>query len=235
MWFRVELNADGSVVSCEHVESSGTENGGSVLYVEAQSPEEALRLAAAAYDVRMGKKRKQRALRILSGRCSACGKTNEDPFLLCAECRAKGRRNKSKAHAPGRQRPRTPTEKAERELEHQKKLAAKRSVLDALRMERARKSTLLEVLKAFDDQTPGQFRAWLGAELRHLGHEVNGTPNPELVTQRELCRRLSISRATIWRLSEEGLPVVKVGGASRYKPHDVIAWLESRQEVAAAE
>lgn len=52
----------------------------------------------------------------------------------------------------------------------------------------------------------------------------------ELVPAPELARRLSVSRRTITRLQDRGMPVVRVSTRCvRYDPAAVRAWLASQQ------
>ena len=54
-------------------------------------------------------------------------------------------------------------------------------------------------------------------------------PAPVLVDRRELARQLACSDRTIARLESEGLPVVRVGDAPRYRVQAVVAWLEAKR------
>ena len=48
-----------------------------------------------------------------------------------------------------------------------------------------------------------------------------------LLTRDEACRRLRISRATLWRLGERGaLPVVRVGARVLYREQDLELFIE---------
>lgn len=51
---------------------------------------------------------------------------------------------------------------------------------------------------------------------------------PLLVSGGELARLLGISRTSVHRLRLEGCPTVKLGDTYRYRPADVLAWLETR-------
>jgi DNA-binding transcriptional regulator YiaG len=59
---------------------------------------------------------------------------------------------------------------------------------------------------------------------------------PRLLTQAELARYLGVKPGTLsaWRYRQQGPPAVKVGHLIRYRPRDVIAWLEERQKVGAS-
>lgn len=50
---------------------------------------------------------------------------------------------------------------------------------------------------------------------------------PTLITVEELGHRLSLSRATIYRLVDQGLPAVKVGSAVRFRPDEVDQWMKA--------
>ncbi|MGE5508948.1 MAG: helix-turn-helix transcriptional regulator [Chitinophagales bacterium] len=56
----------------------------------------------------------------------------------------------------------------------------------------------------------------------------------ELVTLEELRQRLKVSRATVFRLKEKGMPSVKVGGALRFDPKAVDEWIRLQGEVVKA-
>lgn len=62
---------------------------------------------------------------------------------------------------------------------------------------------------------------------------MSGTIHDEYIDDRELARRLGLSRGTLqqWRSlrREDGPPFVRVGHAIRYRWPDVVAWLESRR------
>jgi hypothetical protein len=57
------------------------------------------------------------------------------------------------------------------------------------------------------------------------GQDADG---PLLLTCNRLCKRLGLSRATIFRLRGQGLPCFKVGDEYRYELEPVVAWLRAR-------
>jgi predicted DNA-binding transcriptional regulator AlpA len=62
------------------------------------------------------------------------------------------------------------------------------------------------------------------------GGEANGLPEP-LLTTTQVCERLQISRATLWRWR---LPCIRKGGVRRYRWPDVLEALESTKGRAPA-
>jgi excisionase family DNA binding protein len=58
-----------------------------------------------------------------------------------------------------------------------------------------------------------------------------------LLGVRELASYLGVSDSTVyaWRHNRMGPPSIKVGGAIRYRPEDVEAWLESRTAAPLSE
>jgi predicted DNA-binding transcriptional regulator AlpA len=51
-----------------------------------------------------------------------------------------------------------------------------------------------------------------------------------LLNEYEVAETFSVSVATVrrWRLLRQGPKYLKLGAAVRYKPEDILAWLESR-------
>ena len=45
------------------------------------------------------------------------------------------------------------------------------------------------------------------------------------ITMKELCEKLKISRATVDRWRQEGLPFVKIGNGVRFIENDVMEWI----------
>ncbi|MBT6396366.1 MAG: helix-turn-helix domain-containing protein [Nitrospinaceae bacterium] len=58
------------------------------------------------------------------------------------------------------------------------------------------------------------------------------TTSEQYLSTKELMALLGISRSTIHRLMEVGLPCLKVGGQNRFPKEEVIEWLKEREEVA---
>lgn len=54
--------------------------------------------------------------------------------------------------------------------------------------------------------------------------------NDEILTIDELAEYLKVSRVTINRLRDRGLPWFKVGKNVRFKKNEVLKWLDEQQE-----
>ena len=52
----------------------------------------------------------------------------------------------------------------------------------------------------------------------------------QYLSTKELMALLGISRSTIYRLLEAGLPCLKVGGQNRFHKEEVIEWLKEQDE-----
>ena len=52
---------------------------------------------------------------------------------------------------------------------------------------------------------------------------------PDLVSGPEMARRIGVSRTTLHRLRLDGCPAIRVSDTYRYRPEDVLAWLETRR------
>ena len=59
------------------------------------------------------------------------------------------------------------------------------------------------------------------------------TTSEQYISTKELMAFLGISRSTIYRLLDEGLPRLKVGGQNRFPKEEVIEWLKEREEVVS--
>ena len=57
----------------------------------------------------------------------------------------------------------------------------------------------------------------------------------DYLTVTQLCAKLHLSRATIYRLLAKGLPSVKVGGSRRFSWSMFEAWLQGREGATEAE
>ena len=55
----------------------------------------------------------------------------------------------------------------------------------------------------------------------------------QYLSTKELMALLRVSRSTISRLLEEGLPCLKVGHQNRFPKEEVIEWLKERDEVVS--
>lgn len=52
----------------------------------------------------------------------------------------------------------------------------------------------------------------------------------QLVKVDELCETLQVSRATLYRLIDKGLPVVKLGRSTRFDMKEVQAWIKKQNK-----
>lgn len=50
------------------------------------------------------------------------------------------------------------------------------------------------------------------------------------ITSKEICKKLGASRSTIYKLRQQGMPVIKIGGFIRYPEEEVDKWLLSRSK-----
>jgi len=49
---------------------------------------------------------------------------------------------------------------------------------------------------------------------------------------KEMLKELGVSRATLYRLIDKGLPVVKIGGSTRFDVEAVQQWIEDQNKGA---
>jgi excisionase family DNA binding protein len=49
----------------------------------------------------------------------------------------------------------------------------------------------------------------------------------KLMTPKETCELLRVSKTTLTKLTKNGLPVIKLGGAHRYDPDQLVDYLRS--------
>jgi excisionase family DNA binding protein len=52
----------------------------------------------------------------------------------------------------------------------------------------------------------------------------------KLLTEKELCQWLQISRPTAWRWRKEGMPFIKANKSIRFNKADVLKWLKSQRK-----
>lgn len=78
MWFKVILNKDLSIASCEQVDNAYTEQGKHIVYCEADSREAALKYAKILADSRIRARERRHAAK-LADRCGSCGYERTDP------------------------------------------------------------------------------------------------------------------------------------------------------------
>jgi predicted DNA-binding transcriptional regulator AlpA len=59
---------------------------------------------------------------------------------------------------------------------------------------------------------------------------TNPSQTQALLTECEVAKITGMSLASVrrWRLLKQGPKYLKIGAAVRYKPEDILAWLESR-------
>ncbi len=50
----------------------------------------------------------------------------------------------------------------------------------------------------------------------------------EYLTEAELCKKLQLSRSSMWSLRRRGLPFWRIGSAVRYRPEEVSEWIECK-------
>ncbi len=66
--------------------------------------------------------------------------------------------------------------------------------------------------------------------MREMNSIQNSTPEPLLLTYRDICALLHIGKSAFFRLRQEGrFPVrpIRLHGAVRYKREDVIQWISA--------
>lgn len=77
--------------------------------------------------------------------------------------------------------------------------------------------------------SPDELRALLRGEVDAALAARSAVPSAvPLVDKRELARTLSVSPATITRMTAEGMPHVYAGASPRYDLAEVRAWLDER-------
>ncbi len=90
MWFRIEMNKDGSVLKAEHVEAKLTGGGRFVVYVDAETKESAIASAVSRYQRYLEKQRTDKKARVdarkNSGRCVDCGRPGVLGRVRCQRC-----------------------------------------------------------------------------------------------------------------------------------------------------
>lgn len=174
MWFRVELHKDGSVASCAQVASS-FENGRTVRYVEADSPDAAIELVRRwrkSLDLQKLRVQKYKGEARQAGICVSCMHAQAVPGRVCCEsCAARQRENTRTRKNGSREiaRRNSPEEslrlyeeRMARGLEKQKRRGANTYAYAQMV---TRRDVLKEVLSRFDSCNAVVFRAWLDAEL----------------------------------------------------------------------
>lgn len=86
--------------------------------------------------------------------------------------------------------------------------------------------------KATDEAAGGEV---FSSQAPRQGEEATNQKE-HLITPRQLCERLQISRVTGWKLvAERGLRCIKIGRSVRIRESDLEAWLERNTREGGAE
>lgn len=175
MWFRIELDKTGAVLSCEQVESSAS-NGKHVRYVEADDKTKALVLVAAWYKQSEYARSRRIAIRTSRerhGLCVQCG----DPLTdgRCETCREK-RRAQAQRYVSGEFKPRPfapATNDDERAAAIERKIARDNTKKKRNGDSRRRVlEKLFEVKRVHARSTRAEFEKWLASQLELYGASV---------------------------------------------------------------
>jgi hypothetical protein len=81
------------------------------------------------------------------------------------------------------------------------------------------------VLLPLSDDVLDQLAERLAERLPRREPDSEG---PLLLTSSKLCRKLGVSRASVYRWRGEGMPAVKCGDEHRYILAEVLGWLRGR-------
>ena len=81
--------------------------------------------------------------------------------------------------------------------------------------------------KLLDKAIKGLIENQLKETLKKLERTIPPSGKIELITQDELIRRLSISKATLWRHRKKGMPHERVGKKVYYNFNDVLKYWEN--------
>jgi hypothetical protein len=179
MWYRIELNKDGSVASCMEVEACISE-GRNVRYVEADSRGAALKLVAAwwrrkAKDTEYYRKRAEAAR--LAGACSRCRiRPRAGGAKTCAACADQNKKLRDAYHTGARVKSRrkdmTDDERAaaaqRRLVSMRNHMAGERALCGGGNPKKVRRVALEQVLAKFDELSPAAFRSWVQDEIAKL-------------------------------------------------------------------
>lgn len=166
MWWRIELDKSGAILSCAHVEMSGTSRG-RIRFVEADSDAEACSRSVDGYRRSLLYHREKgatlRAAQTARGLCciSYCKNEPEHGKKRCKEHAAIGNAN-SRRWRSGEARANHPSE----DLAAEARAADRRRVTRKARDEKGGEAGLRVVLLSkFDTLGPVAFRAWLVAGI----------------------------------------------------------------------
>jgi len=156
MWFRVELNKDGSVAKCDAVEANESSRGGRVYFIEADSKEHALELGLKRYRAYLESQRQgmreRRARLKKAGLCRDCSgaldpEAKSQRSIRCSACAKRAYNLRHKIEEPGKQGVVRPERLATR-LPEDYRLAV-----------------LLEIRGRIDSLGAGKFYKWLNREI----------------------------------------------------------------------
>jgi hypothetical protein len=112
MFWRVELDKEGSIKSCDYVPEQGR-NGGKVIYVEAETKALACAAAKSWYAGRQRRSREGLERARAKGKCGSCKSRNARPGKAscqqCCDAAADQKKRKRQAVRAGTWQPRAPT------------------------------------------------------------------------------------------------------------------------------
>jgi|SRR6188508_316119 len=165
MFWKVEIDKEGSILSCETVASIG-KNGSRVIYVEAETKVDACTNAKAWHEHKKAYMRtftkERRDKRIRDGMCTGCGKNRaREGRRTCTTC-ANSQSARDKSGGAGRELL-TPEEAARRQEAQSTDWRRRRGG--------SKGSTLRGVLHKFDEMNPDTFRLWLVGEIARIDSE----------------------------------------------------------------
>jgi hypothetical protein len=173
MWFRIELNSDHSVKSCVEADRS-VRNRVAILYIEASSKEEALRIVRERYERKLRydreRKREARERAMAEGVCLNCKGAIETErsgrryCVRCAQYQLESKAARKLGIGLNAGKARTDSDKVAR-LGKQREAHLRRDKKRANNWLRAKRTTFASCLEAFDQMTANSFRAWLVEQL----------------------------------------------------------------------
>lgn len=179
MWYRIELNKDQSVRSCEEVSCSLSGSGRTIHYVEADSKEMAIAVLVSTHLRRVKRSRDRHLDRVARGLCTCC----EAPRVTNRFCRAHAdaenarqravRNGTVKAKPIGRNNLRSEVEIAVlesarrlRDSQMKNERLARSGLRSKHQFERlVHEAKMLSAVLSAYDSDPASFRAWLMREI----------------------------------------------------------------------
>lgn len=176
MWWRVELDKTGAILTCDFVADKG-KNGGHVIFVESETKVQACSAAKAWHQRKLARvtanqKNRREQLRA-SGRCTRCRgpmapeRTGKLRCQVCVDAQRLARRDQK---AAGRHRKVLSPE----EIRENARICQRR--INLRRCER----TWQSLLDQFDQLGPAAFRAWLVAEIERRRGTADPAPEESL-------------------------------------------------------